>query len=581
MILKALADYSRRDGLLGDSSNFENQPVSWAIEVRADGTFARLRDMRSDVERGKKKVLLGRQKSVPVMDGKRTVNVLPRFLVDNAKYMLALTEKEGDREQERARECHESYVRLLRSASEDTGHSSLQRVLKFLESTAEVAKAAAALQKEKAASNDLITFDLQGEDRFLEEVPELRAWWDKTRSPDESAGAPSQCLVCGKSTSTVRLHSNIKGLRDASSSGVPLVSFNKPAFESYGWSQGENASICQDCDRAYVTALNRFLSDRAVRPSAPDETLAAQQVYLGASITAVYWADDAEVDWVRDLASDPDRARLVLESTRSGKPARARGRFHCLLLQGAEGRATVKSYLSDTLARVEASAERWLRETATVGRGDQETRQHPQWQMLAELTASGKEDKLPKAWPVALYLCSLFDRPVPDMLAHAAVTRNRVMAQVSPARAAILQAWWGRSPYAERKAIVALDEACKEPAYRLGRMLAICDQIQWMAAGGVRVGRTLSDRFYGSLSSRPSIAMGGLMKVTKARLSQLGPGRELAHTRRLGEVMPSAGELAGHERMNLKDQALFALGFYHQRAEDTKKKQQEGDDTND
>jgi CRISPR-associated protein Csd1 len=571
MILKALADFARSDRLIGDSNSFENQPVCWAIQVRPDGTFAGLMDLRAEIVRGKKKILVGRPKSVPLMDGKRTVNVLARFLVDNAKYVLAVTDKDGPREKQRAKDCRDAYVALLRSAAAATNHPALNQVLAFLDNPTEVTKAVDALRAARAASNDLITFDLPNESRFLDEVQELRSWWDETQMPTGDSGG--QCLVCGKRGPTVRLHSNIKGLRDASSSGVPLVSFNKPAFENYGWSQGQNASICQDCDRAYVTALNRFLSDRAVRPSDPAKSLPAQYVYLGASVTAVYWADDPDSGvegWAAFLANKPDQAKAILESSREGKPASANGRFHCLLLQGAEGRATVKSYTTATLAEVERAARAWLAETSTPHR---DMPQHPQWKMLSELTPSGKDEKVPKAWPVALYLCSLFDLPVPNMMAHAAVTRNRADAKVTDARAALLQAWWVRKQNlrTERNSMSALDEDCKEPAYRLGRLLAVCDQIQWEAAGRKRVGRTLSDGFYGALSSRPSTAIGGLMKITKARLSQLHPGRELVQSRRLGEILPSPGELALHDRMNLKDQALFALGFYHQRAEDMKK----------
>jgi CRISPR-associated protein Csd1 len=104
----------------------------------------------------------------------------------------------------------------------------------------------------------------------------------------------------------------------------------------------------------------------------------------------------------------------------------------------------------------------------------------------------------------------------------------------------------------------------------------MCDRIQYLAAER-RVGRTLSDAFYSSLSSRPMLALGGLMKITKARASQL-KGGEAAMMIRLGEVLPSPEELSGKERFNLKDQALFALGFYHQRAEDMKKKETKNDE---
>lgn len=48
----------------------------------------------------------------------------------------------------------------------------------------------------------------------------------------------------------------------AQSSGAALVSFNAPAFESYGKEQSYNAPVGKYAEFAYTTALNYLLSKR-------------------------------------------------------------------------------------------------------------------------------------------------------------------------------------------------------------------------------------------------------------------------------------------------------------------------------
>src|SRR5262249_27470891 len=140
---------------------------------------------------------------------------------------------------------------------------------------------------DQRASNDLIAFSVEGQ--FLHESEQLRSWGDRQSVGD--AGETAQCLICGRMSAPVRVHSNLNGLGGASTSGVPIVSFNQASFESYGLEGGENATICADCDQAYATAVNRCLTDRYPDPRMEGATLARQSKYLGNDVTAVFWSD--------------------------------------------------------------------------------------------------------------------------------------------------------------------------------------------------------------------------------------------------------------------------------------------------
>ena len=66
--------------------------------------------------------------------------------------------------------------------------------------------------------------------------------WNASQSEteEETSGI---CLVTGNYGPISRIHRSIKGVPGAQSSGAALVSFNAPAFESYGKEQSYNAPV--------------------------------------------------------------------------------------------------------------------------------------------------------------------------------------------------------------------------------------------------------------------------------------------------------------------------------------------------
>lgn len=85
------------------------------------------------------------------------------------------------------------------------------------------------------------------------------------------------CLVTGKRGPVENIHPSIKNVQGAQSSGAALVSFNAPAFCSYGKEQNYNAPTSKYAAFAYTTALNHLLADR-------------EHVYRMGDTTVVCWA---------------------------------------------------------------------------------------------------------------------------------------------------------------------------------------------------------------------------------------------------------------------------------------------------
>ena len=95
---------------------------------------------------------------------------------------------------------------------------------------------------------------------FAHEDAAIRQAWQA--SYDNSDGETRQCLVTGLENAIEPVHPSIIGVDGAQSSGAALVSFNAPAFCSYGREQSFNAPVGKYAAFAYTAALNQLLQDR-------------------------------------------------------------------------------------------------------------------------------------------------------------------------------------------------------------------------------------------------------------------------------------------------------------------------------
>jgi CRISPR-associated protein Csd1 len=555
MILQSLVEFSRREGLVQDPA-FEYAGVTWAIEVGPDGSFWELHDLRVD-SGGKTQKRVPRQMLVPRSKRSGT-NPPPRFLVDNAEFVLAL----GVADAERLERRRTQFVAAIQSAVNETKAPELQPVLEFLASPVARSQCIAELQQKGFASNDLFCFRVDG--IFLHDLESVKSHWKKRTSEAAAATGTQQCLLCGNPASPARLHPNVKGLIGASTSGVPMVSFNKDAFESYGWAKNQNANVCEECAAAYATALNRCLSSQFPDPRDSESRLTRQAYVLTENLTAVYWSEDSS-SGIENLAnavvSDPDRARALLEAPYKGAVTSRPLRFHCLLLQGATGRATVRSYNAELIPHVQDNVRNWFAQTAV--RSD---RALSLPQMLAALAIQRKYMKLPPGLSGEIYLAILFGRQIPLQAIQLAVRRNLAEAAVADGRAAIIQAWIARKPQQkERKPLLKLDPDYPSIGYQLGRLLAVCEQIQYRATDG-KVNKSLTDRFFPGLSTRPAVVFLALIKLTKTRLAQIRRRNDSNYLEKsLGDIVSKIGPGDLPPNLSLEEQAKFALGYYHER----------------
>jgi CRISPR-associated protein Csd1 len=118
------------------------------------------------------------------------------------------------------------------------------RILAYFR-TWEPSNAAAVLVHEPQgmATRSLVLRDAES-GRFFHEVPPIRAAWERYTAAKD--GPRGQCLITGRENEPIELtHPPIRGIPDPGSQRAEwrLVSFNLPAFTSYGKEQSRNAPV--------------------------------------------------------------------------------------------------------------------------------------------------------------------------------------------------------------------------------------------------------------------------------------------------------------------------------------------------
>ena len=560
MILHELRALALREGLVDDPA-FESKPVAWIIQLDENGVYLGLKSTYIDVplpegRKGKPKRQAAMM-AIPRRSGRRS-NETADFLVDKSEYVLGV-EPDGKREAVVLERRRKLFWRSLQDAVAATSSNVGLAVVEFLVNNADRMQCIAELEEAGYASNDLFTFDVDNE--LLHEDEALRSWWT---GPPVVHGAPGegnlhQCLLCGQRRSPVGKHHSTL-IPGGVTAGVPLVTFNSAAFEKYGLERNDNAPICRDCMTAYVEGLRRLINARYIS-SRTGDAVRPQNTRLSGDTTAVYWSsvEDSLLGVLGELLYSPQQVRDLLASPHRGQRSHAAsGRFFCLILSGAQGRAMLRSMHSGTLAELEQSLKKYFDAVCLEGRD--EARPQPLIGLLKSLVLEGKLDRLPPRLAGEVFLGVLFGTPMPRLVLAASVARNRAEQKVTPERAALLQIYFNSRKQTEVP-LVSLNEASTLPAYRLGRLLAAYERVQ-VEAQGRNLNRTLVDRYFGAASTRPGVVYPQLIKLSKTHLGKLG-SRGTYLEKLVGDIMDGLATFPA--MLSLEEQGQFALGYYHQR----------------
>lgn len=346
-------------------------------------------------------------------------------------------------------------------------------------------------------------------------------------------------------------------------SGTDLISANAAAYESYGLRNSLIAPVCQVCAEAYGNALNALLAD-------PDTALR-----VGQTVSVFWTAAPTGFSPKRILsAPDPTEVKALLEAWRTAKPATLNVdamAFYALGLSASGGRVVGRSWLDTTVGAAKRHLGRWFALQEMVDAYGEPGPPLPLWRLANATVRDARKDPPAERIVSGLVAFALGGTPPPQELLFAAVRRNRADQDVTRERAMLAKLVLAAHPDLSggRAMSERLDLANTDPAYLCGRLLAVLNEIQRRALNNPNA--TIVDKFYGTASSAPASVFGTLLHGAQPHLAKLRKdpatqGAQRALEGRLTDVLEQLDRFP--PTLTLPQQGLFALGFYHQRAED-------------
>jgi len=544
LVLATLKEYSERHKQ--PPRFYAEGPVRYWINLDPQGRF--LPPVIDTADPSSPRTRRGQRRHLPQVV--RAYGIRPLLLADKADYTLgfATDEKRGNR----ARACHQAYVELAERCSTETEDPDVAAVLAFLEND----PLGRVQPGDDFDPSGIISFQVDG--RIVIDNPAVQAFWETVNSdPDAPV---MQCLVCGSHKPVLnRLQAKVKGIPGGQPAGTSLISANAPAFESYGLTESLTSPTCSGCSEGFTRGMNALLGDETTRFASRD------------SVSISWTKQEQEFNFLSALQDpDPIQVRALMESVRTGRPAQMDDDFfYAISLSASGGRATVRDWMDTTVGKVKQNLASWFQGQRIAPGFDGEIRYYG-LRALAFATVREPRD-LPRTTTRSLVRAAFTGTPLPMEVMAQAVRRNRAEQRVTRPRAALIKlALVSQTGEHEEDHMVELDPNNAEPAYLCGRLMAVFEEAQREAIRGINA--TVTDRFYGTASSAPLSVFPTLLKGTRSHLSKLKrdkPGAHFAIEERMEDILSRLDARNGFPKsLNLQQQGIFALGYYHQRAHD-------------
>jgi CRISPR-associated protein Csd1 len=567
MILQALVNHYEDLLARGDISRpgWGKAKVSFALSLSETGELLALIPMKTSQQQRKKTVLASQIMDVP-MPVSRTMGVLPNFLCDHSGYLLGIDNKGKPA---RTRECFEHCKSLHFKLLQGVDHSAAHAVTAFFqqwepEHAAEHPLVKKYLEELFAGANLIFWY----ESAPVSSIPSIQAAWQ--RHYDVPADGPVlPCLVTGRAEPAALTHPLIKGVRDAQSGGAALVSYNAPAFCSYGKEQNANAPVSKYAAFAYTTALNSLLADKEhVRMLGNTTVLCwaegGDPAYQDAATMGMFGGDESMTDG--DL-------RSIFESIAKGLPMQWKEStldpdrpFYVLGLSPNAGRLSVRFFLRNSFGGFIQNIQAHYDRLEIVRPKTDKFATLPPWKLLAETVNPNARDKSSSEQMSGDVLRSIwYDLPYPATLINGVMLRLRAERELPRAKAAIIKAYYLKNEHpdcSKEVLTMELNEQSTYLPYLLGRLFSVLEDVQHAANPGINA--TIKDKYFTSAAATPATVFPLLLNLAQKHLRKIeGIGLRVKLEKQIGKLMEHIDQ-DYPTRMTLPQQGAFHIGYYHQ-----------------
>ncbi len=569
--------------------------VSYALNISKEGELLEVIPLKVKKQNGKKIVEVSQPMLVPEQQ-KKASGIASNFLCEKATYIFGAINSDADEKTvKRIRNCFEACKNKHEEILCDVDCDEARAVINFFKNwDADTAMQHQALQEniDDIIGNSNLIFKLDG-GKFVHDNQQIKSKWEeyKNSSCEEKT---MQCLVTGEKAPVAKLHTSIKGVKGAQSSGGSIVSFNDRAYESYGKTkmQGYNSPVSEYATFAYTTVLNSMLADRDYKLTLGDSTV----VYWAESPNCIYKTMakllfDPPADLQDDKIVRDERAEKlvgdIFSKISKGQPIGSlegideNTHFNVLALSPNAARLSVRFFIQDSFGSFVEKITRHYEDMRIEKEFESQPDAIPLWKLLSETVPQKSKDKSASPLLAGSVMSSILTGlPYPDILYSSIINRFKVEATVeinnkkypkegyyraSAIKACLIRKHKNSEKYKE-VLTMALNEQSENSAYLLGRLFAILEKAQKDAGN-----ETIREKFFSSACATPSSVFPTLLRLSQHHISKSDYGYSI--DKKIEEILNKldieTNPIPSH--LSLDDQGVFILGYYHQRNANYKK----------
>lgn len=558
MILQSLYKYYKAHPDLPKVGTEEKQ-LGFLIVIDKDGNFLRLEDKRLNKKEAQSYIVTKTQV--------KSSGISPNYLYENAAYVLGVGNA-------RDLECNNEFIRQTREIASYSDNEALLAMCKFYEQSREDYQEQVSksdlwedLLKSQSKRFSNISFLREGDMLPVAAIPEL---FNLLPSHDDKKAI---CLITGEGATPVRLSAATPIL--GSKTNAKLVSYNHRAYESYGHSQGRNATISEEAEHAYSTALNHLL-----RPESRNKVIVGDRTYVFFTLSE----NDTMSEEMDEIVADMLSGKTVIEDKEysesnildqmadlkkriwAGKDVDTTNDAKMVIIGIAPNgaREAITNYQEIPLFEFLGRIQKHYDDMEIEGSPIETAPYRGIHNILRSVSVAGKEDSLPPSLADQLMYSIFYCRPYPITLLEHCLRRIVVTGDMSRTRAGILKAYITRKTNKHITNMIDYDNT--NPAYHCGRFLATCEKIQSEANGST----SIKDTMLGRAVSSPASIFARLALLSTKHERQLHPGRSVNMVKIKEEIMSKIG--TPPKRLSAEDQAIFFLGYYAQKKDFYRKK---------
>lgn len=509
----------------------------------------------------------------------RSSGITANFLCDNATYLLG---DEGKGNPKRAMNCFQACAELHHEVLDGLDSEKAKAVLAFFSREPQWRSAKELVGEERWETIAPMNFVLCVDSPEPASCDiEIQGAWNRHQAAQDSSLETMQSFASGNPVVPEFIHPKIKGVQGAQSSGGSLVSFNAPAFCSYGREQCLNAPLSKQEAFEYTTALNALLADRKRRAHIGDATV-------------ICWAESGQPEYQdvmsfcyganNDSISEND-VNAIVHAIAKGTPCSWHGfelnpdeHFYVLGLSPNAARISVRFYLKDNFGQFIRNIEQHYEDVRIIRPTYDSTVNPSLWRLLRETVNQKAKDKNPSSQLAGAMLRAILNGdPYPYSLISAVNIRIRAERNITPDKAAIIKGYYTRLAR-QRPGSIHLSnpndiEAFKEALQMdineystyvpnvLGRMFSLYEQIQ--KAANPNINATIKDKYFSAAAATPATIFPILGRLSQTHLRKLPVKRQVWFSQQLEPLAVAVGDRYP-SRLTLPEQGAFQLGYYQQ-----------------